>query len=47
MAMCVGWLVTERIRRSATSSSVLVTGQVISNMPRRVRAAVAGYEWQE
>jgi hypothetical protein len=30
--MWVGWLATDRMRRSATSSSVRVTGQVISNM---------------
>jgi hypothetical protein len=45
--MCVGWLATDRIRRSATSSSVLVTGQVISNMALRVRASKARDEWQE
>jgi hypothetical protein len=38
--MWVGWLVTDRIRRSATNSSVLVTGQVIRNMAGRIVPAL-------
>jgi hypothetical protein len=40
-------LVTDRIRRSATSSSVLVTGQVISNMQLRVLSSAVRDEWQK
>jgi hypothetical protein len=47
MAMWVGWLVTDRMRRSETSSSVRVTGQVISNMDERVALSAGGYEWQK
>jgi hypothetical protein len=45
--MWVGWLVIDRIRWSATSSSVLVTGQVIRNMQTRVLAARPAHEWQK
>ena len=45
--MWVGWLTTERMRRSATSSSVLVTGQVISNMDKIVLLTAHGHEWQK
>jgi hypothetical protein len=40
-------LVSARIRRSATSSSVRVTGQVIRNMTTTLLATVPGYEWQK
>jgi hypothetical protein len=40
-------LVTDRMRRSETSSSVRETGQVISNMDRRVDPSGVGYEWQK
>jgi hypothetical protein len=35
------------MRRSETSSSVRVTGQVISNMDERVVLSAGGYEWQK
>lgn len=44
--MWVGWLVTDRMRWSATSSSVLVAGQVISNTGEACARSSRTDEWQ-